>query len=127
MKKGLIVPLTIVSVILIVGVSLYKYAIDSPYRISAEEAKQRISGKKIDLVLDVRTQMERDTLGLYPNSLHIPSADLDKKAAEAIPHKNTRILVYCNTGQRARLATEKLREMGYKNTFYISGPHTSIL
>lgn len=127
MKKGLFIISIIVSVILILGVSLYKYAIDSPFRISAEEAKQRISGKKIDLVLDVRTQMERDTLGLYPNSLHIPSADIETKAAEAIPHKNTRILVYCNTGQRGRIATEKLREMGYKNTFYISGAHTSIL
>ena len=127
MKRSLFFSLIFFSVLLILGVSLYKYAIDSPYRISAEEAKQRITGKKIDLILDVRTQMERDTLGLYPNSVHIPSADLDTKAAEAIPHKNTRILVYCNTGQRARLATEKLREMGYKNTFYISGPHTSIL
>lgn len=127
MKTGLFVISIVVSVILILGVSLYKYAIDSPYRITAEEARQRLSEKKVDLVLDVRTQMERDTLGLYPNSVHIPSADLDTKAAEAIPHKNTRILVYCNTGQRARLATEKLREMGYKNTFYISGPHTSIL
>lgn len=127
MKKGLFIISIIISVILILGVSLYKYAIDSPFRITAEDAKQRIAEKKIDLVLDVRTQMERDTLGLYPNSLHIPSADLETKAAEAIPHKNTRILVYCNTGQRARLATEKLRGMGYKNTFYISGPHTSIL
>lgn len=127
MKTGLFIISIVVSVILILGVSLYKYAIDSPYRITAEEAKRRLSEKKVDLVLDVRTQMERDTLGLYPNSVHIPSADLDTKAAEAIPHKNTRILIYCNTGQRARLATEKLREMGYKNTFYISGPHTSIL
>lgn len=127
MKTGLFIISIVVSVILILGVSLYKYAIDSPYRITAEEAKRRLSEKKVDLVLDVRTQMERDTLGLYPNSVHIPSADLDTKAAEAIPHKNTRILIYCNTGQRARLATEKLREMGYKNTFYISGPHISIL
>lgn len=110
----------------ILSVALYKYATDSPYLISAEEAKKRIGEKRIDVVLDVRTDWERANLGVYPGSLHIQSADLEREAPLQIPDKNARILAYCNTGHRARMATDKLHSLGYKNAVYISGRHTTI-
>lgn len=116
----------IVAFLTIIGVALYKYATDSPHRISSEEAKRRISAKEIDVVLDVRTDTERKTLGIYPASLHIQSADLPVEAPKQLPNKNARILAYCNTGHRARMATDKLHELGYKNAVYISGQHTSL-
>lgn len=106
---------------------MYKYAIDSPYRISSEEAKKRIAEKKIDVILDVRTDLELETLGYYPGSLHIQSADLATEAAKQIPDKKSRILAYCNTGHRARMATDKLHDLGYTNAVYISGQYTSIM
>lgn len=117
----------IVAFLTIIGVALYKYATDSPHRISSEEAKRRISAKEIDVVLDVRTDTERKTLGIYPGSLHIQSADLPAEAPKQLPNKNARILAYCNTGHRARMATDKLHELGYKNAVYISGQHTSLI
>jgi len=116
----------IIAFLAVVGVALYKYATDSSYLISAVEAKKRIAEKRIDVVLDVRTDWERANLGLYPGSLHIQSADLEREAPLQIPDKNARILAYCNTGHRARLATDKLHALGYKNAVYISGRHTSI-
>ena len=116
----------IVAFLTIIGVALYKYATDSPHRISSEEAKRRISAKEIDVILDVRTDTERKTLGIYPGSLHIQSADLPVEAPKQLPNKNARILAYCNTGHRARMATDKLHELGYKNAVYISGQHTSL-
>ena len=116
----------IVAFLTIIGVALYKYATDSPHRISSDEAKRRISAKEIDIVLDVRTDTERKTLGIYPGSLHIQSADLPVEAPKQLPNKNARILAYCNTGHRARMATDKLHELGYKNAVYISGQHTSL-
>ncbi len=100
---------------------------NSPYRIEAEEAKKRISSGDVDVILDVRTVLERNNLGFYPNSLHIPSGELESKVEEAIPVKSTRIIVYCNTGQRARAAVEKLRKLGYMDVAYISGNHTTIM
>ena len=44
---------------------LYKYAMESPYRITAEEAKRRIGDGDFDVILDVRTDVERATLGSY--------------------------------------------------------------
>jgi len=115
--------------LILVGVLLLAvfYAISSPYRISATEAKRRIKGGEFDVILDVRTNIERKTLGFYPGSKHIPGAELDKRISSEISDKNTRILVYCNTGQRARAAVDKMVGLGYKNVVYIAGSHLSIL
>ena len=105
---------------------LYTYAMDSPYRISSDEAKARIRQKQIDLILDVRTDLERSTLGYYPGSVHIQSSELEARMPEEFPDKNLRILAYCNSGQRARMATEKLHRLGYKNSVYITSTYGSL-
>ena len=115
------------SFLAILVVALYKYAVDSPLRITSQEAKKKIAAREFDVVLDVRTEFERNTLGIYPGSVHIESAALEKEMGRLYPDKKTRVLVYCNTGHRARLATDMLHKMGYKNTVYISGGHTSLL
>ena len=105
----------------------YQYAVSSKYRVSSEKAKELIKDKKIDIVLDVRTDIERNTLGYYPGSIHIQSSELEKRMKNEYPNKNLHILVYCNTGHRARMATEKLHDMGYKNTMYISSTYNSLM
>ena len=103
----------------------YLYATDSPYRISSEEAKYRIQNEEIDVILDVRTDIERETLGFYPGSVHIPSGELKVRLPSMVPNKQTRILAYCNTGHRARRAADTLHALGYENAVYISSNHTS--
>jgi len=105
----------------------YLYATDSPYRISAADAKRRIEKGDIDLIVDVRTSIERDTLGFYPGSVHIPSSELDKVMPSQYPNKQIRILAYCNTGHRARMATDKLQALGYQNAVYISSQYQGLL
>lgn len=121
------ITLLLVLVIIIVSYYLYKYATDSPYRISAQEAKALIGDGQVDLVLDVRTQLERDTLGFYPGSVHIPSADLENRMRAEYPNTDITILAYCNTGHRARMATEKLHALGYTRAFYIATGYGSLL
>ena len=82
--------------------------------------------KKIDLILDVRTDSERSLLGYYPGSVHIQSADLEKRMEVDYPDKSIRILAYCNSGQRARAAIDKLHALGYTNAVYIVGMHTTL-
>jgi phage shock protein E len=123
--------LYIVALVLIIATTifyyLYDYAVYSRWRINAAEARRRISRGEFDVVLDVRTGVERETLGYYPNSVHVPAAELEKTLPELYPNKETSILIYCNTGHRARLAADKLHTLGYVNTRYISSPHTSIM
>lgn len=106
---------------------MYRYAIDSPYRINSAYAKQLIHDNKIDVILDVRTKVERNTLGYYPGSVHIQSSELDELMPKYYPDKNIRILAYCNSGQRARIATEKLHALGYVNAVYIATTHLSLM
>jgi len=119
----------LVVVILFLGLFTYfayVYAIDSPLRISSKRAQYLIKNNEIDLILDVRTDVERKTLGFYPGSVHIQSADLEKVMPNLYPNKQIRILAYCNTGHRARMATEKLHKLGYTNSVYISSHHGSL-
>ena len=106
---------------------MYRYAIDSPYRINSDYAKQLIHDNKIDVILDVRTKVERNTLGYYPGSVHIQSSELDELMPKYYPDRNIHILAYCNSGQRARIATEKLHALGYINAVYIATSHVSLL
>jgi hypothetical protein len=131
MVKGIYDRRIILSLVFFVFIAFiyfsYHYAVSSKYRISSEKAKEMIMDNKIDLVLDVRTSAERNTLGYYPNSIHIQGSDLEKRMRNEYPNKNLRIIIYCNTGRRARIATDKLHEMGYKNTMYISSSYGSLM
>jgi rhodanese-related sulfurtransferase len=129
-KRGYkFIVLAIVIAVVFAGIVYYsyQYAVESEARISSEKAKELLKSKKIDLVLDVRTGAERDTLGYYPGSVHIQSADLEKRMAQEYPNKNAHILIYCNTGHRARMAADKLRGLGYKNAVYISSTYKSLI
>ena len=65
-------------------------------------------------------------MGHYPGALHIPVTELKK---EKMPKNSIDkgILVYCNTGQRARRAAETLKELGYNKVYYIAGTYSSII
>ena len=92
-----------------------------PLLISVSEARSRRFG----LIIDIRTQKERETLGYYPNSIPIALETIQSEVPLDISNKNTWILVYSQEGGvKARLAAETLYRMGYPNVRYI---HTSYL
>ena len=115
-------------ILIILSVLLYGFyfSMSSPYMISAEKARRLLNQKKIDLILDVRTKTERDVFGYFPGSIHIPVASLNQEALRKYPNKDVNILIYCNTGQRARVATEMLKGFGFKNVQYIPTSHVSL-
>lgn len=119
---------TLLLLAIIAGVffTVYLYTVKSPHLVTAEQAKMLIQQNKIDVVLDVRTKMEYN-LGHYPEALHIPTGVLNEQVETLIPDKNTRILIYCNTGQRARYATDLLKAKGYKSVKYIAGSYMGLL
>jgi rhodanese-related sulfurtransferase len=131
MVNGIYNRIIILSLVIFVFIAFiyfsYQYAVSSKYRISSEKAKEMILDNKIDVVLDVRTAAERNTLGYYDGSTHIQGSDLEKRMRNEYPNKDLRIIIYCNTGRRARIATDKLHEMGYKNTMYISSSYDSLM
>jgi rhodanese-related sulfurtransferase len=92
--------------------------------VSSSEAKRLIKEGKIKKVIDVRTITEYRA-GHYPKALHIPVNKMDEKTTTELPKKG--LLVYCNTGQRARFAAETLEELGFEDVYYIAGHYSSLL
>jgi len=123
----IIISILILLLVILFSRAAYLYATDSIHRISSQDAKRQIQSGKFDVILDVRTNLERSTLGAYPGSTHIPSADIERMMPNHYPNKQTRILIYCNTGHRARMAADKLHALGYTNAVYISSGYSSIM
>lgn len=98
----------------------FRTSADKNVLVSAEEVKN----KNYDIYLDVRTKEEVEATGDFPGSLHVPLDSLEK--VSGIP-KGTSILVYCNTGKRARQAAAQLSKMGFERVEYVDAPYTAFL
>jgi len=94
--------------------------------LSSKDAKQKITRGNA-LVIDVRTQTEWN-IGHFEKAKHLPTSNINEKNATRILGKNKKrnIVVYCNTGQRARSAAEYFKSYGYENVFYIAGTYSSL-
>lgn len=103
--------------------SLRYYSLTGHNLITCTDANKYIKNKKIKHIIDVRTQVEWD-YGHYKKSIHIPIQNISKNILNRkISNKNDGILVYCNTGQRARNGAEKIISYGYKNVYYIDNTY----
>lgn len=109
-------------ILLLLFIIAYVYTLTGEQKISSERAKELI--EKGARVIDVRTNIEWN-LGHYPDALHVP---VNKLKSTKLPlSKNDVIIVYCNTGQRARAAAEILMSLGYEKTYYIASSYISLL
>lgn len=90
--------------------------------ISATKARRT----HFDKIVDVRTDLEWNA-GHHPDAIHLPVTSLTPAVAKRHMGKKDSILVYCNTGQRARRAAEVLASYGYTNVSYIAGSYTGLL
>ena len=91
--------------------------------VTSKEANKLIRAGKIKKVIDVRTIAEYRA-GHYKGAVHIPVNKINKKTTTELPKKG--LLVYCNTGQRARYAAEKLEALGFEDVYYIAGHYSTL-
>lgn len=113
-----------IPLIIALGAAAIAYTLTGENLVSSSEAKKMIKSGKIKKVVDVRTLTEY-RLGHYPRALHLPVTKMNEKTTNELPKKG--LLVYCNTGQRARIAAEKLIELGFEDVYYIAGHYSSIM
>ncbi len=102
------------------------YNMSSPLAIGPEEAKARLKRGEFDAVVDVRSDAEWNT-GHFPLAIHIPYQQIPQVLPQRVPQKDARILLYCNTSTRARMAAEAAQAIGYKNIRYLLGTHRNIM
>lgn len=110
------------SLVYAVFAGLRYYSLTGSNLITSEVAKEMIQSRKIKYVIDVRTKTEYD-MGHYRNALHIPVTEMSKKSFKNMT-KDKGVLVYCNTGQRARRAADVMRELGFTNVYYIDSRYS---
>lgn len=112
--------------LLVVLFAFLIYNTASPLAIYPDKAKALLKDGAFDHVVDVRTKREWD-MGHFPLAIHIPTVVIEEQLPLRIPDKNAKILFYCNTSTRARVAAETAEKMGYKNIKYLVGTHRNLL
>ena len=90
------------------------------HKITAEEAKTVMDTETGFIILDVREQNEYDS-GHIPDAVLLPSGSVTAKAAEVLPDKEQKILVYCRSGNRSRTAANALVSLGYTQVYDFGG------
>ncbi len=88
--------------------------------ITAEDAKKIMDSGEDIIILDVREQDEYDE-GHIAGSILIPYTQIENKAEEMLPDKDKKILVYCRSGRRSKIAAESLSKLSYTNVKEFGG------
>lgn len=86
--------------------------------ISATEAKYLMNEKAI--ILDVRTKEEYE-ISYIKNAINIPLDEIDESIKETLKDKDQTILVYCQSGNRSKQASQKLADLGYTSVYNFGG------
>ena len=114
---------------IIMNLLLYSriYALSGSQLIPSSQAKRLIESGQLSQIIDVRTKLEYNS-GHYPNSIHLPVNKISLNSVSELNLSSKKgTLVYCNTGQRARVAANKLEKMGFLEVYYIDGHYSSLL
>jgi len=73
------------------------------------------------VLVDVRESEEWDA-GHIPGAKHVPRGYLESRIEGAVKDRDTRVVLYCASGQRSALAANTLREqLGYENVASMNG------
>jgi glyoxylase-like metal-dependent hydrolase (beta-lactamase superfamily II)/rhodanese-related sulfurtransferase len=86
------------------------------HNIDTRELQELITNHPGVVLVDVRTPDEVRATGgriAAPHSINIPRGWLEVRAADAIPTKDTPVVVYCGTNTRSPLAADTLTRLGY--------------
>jgi phage shock protein E len=95
--------------------------------ISSGKARRMIDKGVISVIVDVRADAEWSQ-GHYTDAKHIPFHTVSETTIRRNNiKKDDVVLVYCNTGHRAKYASEMLKSFGFKNVFYVASNHDSFV
>lgn len=89
-------------------------------KISAEAAKAMMASGEAYMLIDVRTEAEY-LEGHIEGATLLPLDSLETLAAEKIPAKDTKLLLYCRSGNRSGTAAKLLESLGYTQIYDFGG------
>ena len=100
-------------------INMHKKVMDGQPAISAKNFKKITESDNEFILLDVRSEAEFNAAHL-PGALNVERGRLEWIIPNIIKNPQRTIYVYCQDGRRSGFATERLLEMGYKNTSHIA-------
>ncbi len=87
--------------------------------ITPSKGKEMMDSQDV-IIVDVREQSEYDE-GHIKNAKLIPVGTIAQQSASLLTDKNAKIIVYCKSGNRSKMAAEILVKLGYTNIFEMGG------
>ncbi len=86
----------------------------------ANELLKRIESKSAPVIIDARTGIEFKR-GHIPGAINAPPRKILLKTAKLPKDTSAEMVIYCEHGQRARMASKLLVARGYTNTALLEG------
>jgi molybdopterin/thiamine biosynthesis adenylyltransferase/rhodanese-related sulfurtransferase len=87
--------------------------------IRPEDARERLSSPDAPMLLDVRTDRERQA-SYIPGSVHLPMAEVETRLAE-VAEPGRPIVTYCATGRRSLDVLPTIAALGYEDAVSMAG------
>jgi molybdopterin/thiamine biosynthesis adenylyltransferase/rhodanese-related sulfurtransferase len=82
--------------------------------------KRVVEAKNGSALIDVREQDEY-VQGYIPGARWIPRGFLEQRIEDAVPNRDTEVILYCAGGTRSALAARSLQELGYTRVKSLAG------
>jgi molybdopterin/thiamine biosynthesis adenylyltransferase/rhodanese-related sulfurtransferase len=82
--------------------------------------KEISAGGKPAALIDVREQSEY-VQGYIPRARWIPRGFLEQRIEDAVPERDTPVVLYCAGGSRSAMAARSLKELGYSDVKSMAG------
>ncbi len=91
--------------------------------ISTKSFKKLIDDDEIEFIqLDVRENNQYGHGEIWTmESVKLTRGYIEYKVEEAIPNKQTKIIIVCCSGKRAVLAAQTMKELGFKDVSFLEG------
>lgn len=106
--------------VLLLSIALLACNAGEPGEVSRDQVAAWIGQAGAPLLLDVRSQQEFAG-GHIPGSINIPVAELASRLGEIEAHKGSEVVVYCERGGRAVVATEILEAVNFSSIRHMEG------
>src|SRR5881398_1949712 len=85
-----------------------------------ETSVDELKAKKPEVLIDVR-EVDEYNEGYIPGATWIPRGKLELRIEDAVPNRESDVVLYCAGGNRSALAAKSLRELGYTRVSSMAG------
>lgn len=113
--------LIISSLLVLTGCGNKEDSVEITYeKISMSEGIKRMETDEGFILLDVR-RADEFASGHIPGAVNLPNEEIGNAEIPLLPDKNQTIYIYCRSGNRSKLAANKLLALGYTKLIEFGG------